>query len=372
MSTSTSYPTSEQELRDFVLAHRSIQIVGRETKGPLVQAIEGASRVSLVKLNRVLDHQPSEFLVTTQAGVSIAELAQTLATHGQYLPFNPPLGDLGASVGGTVAAGLSGPARMRHGGLRDFIVGIRLVDGLGQAIVGGGKVVKNAAGYDFPKLLVGSCGNLGAITEVTFKVFPQPVAARTLGIACPSLPDAVQLQAALAKLPIEWSAIDLIAPVQLVVRFEGSVEYLDAATARIVGQTTAIQPGLVVETIADEMLYWKPFDDGSLVAKNQWLLRVPMTPSQLMELDRAIEPLAAARRYSVAGNLAWFTIAEWTQVNPLSECLSRFGLSGTIMLGPQIPAFSSVRVHIGKRPSPSMLKRVKAALDPEGRFVSPA
>ncbi len=372
MSLSTSYPTSEQELRDFVLSHRSIQIVGRETKTPLVQTIAEAERVSLVQLNRILDHQPSEFLVTTQAGVSIAELSQTLATHGQYLPFNPPLGELGASVGGTVAAGLSGPARMRHGGLRDFIVGIRLIDGLGQAIAGGGKVVKNAAGYDFPKLLVGSCGNLGVITEVTFKVFPQPVAARTLHIACPSLADTVQLQSALAKLPIEWSAIDLIAPVQLVVRFEGSQEYLDAATARIKNLATSIQPGLEVETVADETLFWKPFDDGSLIAKNQWLLRVPMTPSQLMDLDRETEPLTAARRYSVAGNLAWFTIAEWTQVSPLSDCLAQFGLGGTILLGPPIPDAPSNRVHIGKRPSPSMLKRVKSALDPDGRFVSPA
>ncbi len=283
MSLSTSYPTSEQELRDFVLSHRSIQIVGRETKTPLVQTIADAERVSLVQLNRILDHQPSEFLVTTSSGCIDRRTFADFATHGQYLPFNPPLGDLGASVGGTVAAGLSGPARMRHGGLRDFIVGIRLIDGLGQAIAGGGKVVKNAAGYDFPKTACRQLWQLGrdhrshiqGISSTRRSANTQhclSIAGRNSSVA-----------SGLAKLPIEWSAIDLIAPVQLVVRFEGSQEYLDAATARIKNLATSIQPGLVVETVADETLYWKPFDDGSLIAKNQWLLRVPMTPSRLMD-----------------------------------------------------------------------------------------
>src|SRR5690606_8123830 len=86
----------------------------------------------------------------------------------------------GATLGGTVAAGLSGPGRFRYGGVRDFLLGVRLVNGQGEVVRGGGKVVKNAAGFDIPKLLVGSLGRFGVIVELTFKVFPQPEHATTL------------------------------------------------------------------------------------------------------------------------------------------------------------------------------------------------
>lgn len=259
---------------------------------------------------------------------------------------------------------------MRHGGLRDFIVGIRFIDGTGQTVVGGGKVVKNSAGYDFPKLLSGSYGNLGAITEVTFKVFPKPIASQTLRIECPSIAQAVQLQSVLAKLPIEWSAIDLLAPVQLVVRFEGSHDYLAAATTRIAHQASTMDAGLAVQRVEDETSYWHPFEDGSIVENGQSLVRVPLMPSQLIELDRETTSLTVARRYSVAGNLAWLTIANASQLSSLSDCLASLGLGGTVLLSPH-DVTRSIPVHLGKRPSPSMLTRVKSALDPEGRFACP-
>ena len=106
-----------------------------------------------------------------------------LAEHGQYLPFDPPLAAAGATLGGTVAAGLSGPGRYRYGGVRDFVLGVRFVDGMGNLVRGGGKVVKNAAGFDFPKLMVGSLGRLGVLAELSFKVFPQPPAFATLAVS---------------------------------------------------------------------------------------------------------------------------------------------------------------------------------------------
>ena len=98
--------------------------------------------------------------------------------QGQYLPFDPMLSAAGATIGGTVAAGISGPGRYRYGGIRDFLLGVQFISSDGAVINAGGKVVKNAAGFDIPKLLVGSLGRLGVMTELTFKVFPQPVAQR--------------------------------------------------------------------------------------------------------------------------------------------------------------------------------------------------
>ena len=85
----------------------------------------------------------------------MSEIAQTLAEHDQYLPFDPPLAGAGATIGGVIASGVSGAGALRHGGIRDFVIGVRLVDGTGRVVGGGGRVVKNAAGFDFPKLMVG-------------------------------------------------------------------------------------------------------------------------------------------------------------------------------------------------------------------------
>ena len=110
-----------------------------------------------------------------------------MAAHGQYLPFDPPFAADGATIGGTVASGVSGPGRYRYGGVRDFLIGVRVVDGEGRVIRSGGKVVKNAAGFLLHHGMVGSLGRFGVLTEVTFKVFPQPEARRTVTVECESV-----------------------------------------------------------------------------------------------------------------------------------------------------------------------------------------
>src|SRR5436190_11409249 len=114
-------------------------------------------------LSGMMEYDPAEFTFTALAGTPLAVVQKELAGNGQYLPFDPPLAAQGATLGGTVAAGLSGPGRLRYGGVRDFIVGVQWVDGSGTVIRGGGKVVKNAAGFDFPKLFTGSLGRLGIL-----------------------------------------------------------------------------------------------------------------------------------------------------------------------------------------------------------------
>ena len=116
----------------------------------------------------------------------------------------------GATLGGAVAAGASGPA-WRHGGVRDFVIGVRFMDGTGILIPGGGKVVKNAAGFDLPKLMVGSIGRLGVIEELSLKVFPRPAATTTVEFELTSTERAVAGEGAIARGPIELDALEILA-----------------------------------------------------------------------------------------------------------------------------------------------------------------
>jgi glycolate oxidase FAD binding subunit len=128
----------------------------------------------------VVDYEPTELVVTVRGGTSLAELEHLLAGKNQMLPFEPPHFGPAATVGGAIAAGLAGPRRAAAGAVRDFVLGARLLDGRGQVLSFGGRVMKNVAGYDVARALPGSLGTLGVIVEVSLKVLPRPVAEQTL------------------------------------------------------------------------------------------------------------------------------------------------------------------------------------------------
>ena len=127
----------------------------------------------------IVAYEPTELYVTAKCGTPLAEIEAALAAKGQMLAFEPPHFG-GATLGGCVAAGLSGPRRHQAGAVRDFMLGARLIDGTGQVLDFGGQVMKNVAGYDVSRLLAGSLGTLGLIAEVTLKILPRPMAEQTL------------------------------------------------------------------------------------------------------------------------------------------------------------------------------------------------
>ncbi|NMG45256.1 glycolate oxidase subunit GlcE [Aromatoleum toluvorans] len=131
----------------------------------------------------VVSYEPTELVVTARAGTPLAELEALVAERGQMLAFEPPHFGAGATVGGCVAAGLSGPRRATAGALRDFVLGVRILDGRGEALSFGGQVMKNVAGYDLSRAIAGSLGTLGLILDVSLKVLPRPVAETTLRFA---------------------------------------------------------------------------------------------------------------------------------------------------------------------------------------------
>ena len=202
--------TKVAEIQDAVRGAKRVRVRGGGSKPALSlrNGEDDAHLLDLTNLTGVVDYQPDEYTFTARAGTPVAEIAEMLAEKGQYMPFDPPLGERGATVGGTVAAGLSGAGRYRYGGIRDFLIGIRFVDGKGQEIRGGGAVVKNAAGFDFPKLFVGSLGRLGILTELTFKVFPQPPAFATVTADFGTLSDLLSALNAVTRSAIDLHSVD--------------------------------------------------------------------------------------------------------------------------------------------------------------------
>jgi glycolate oxidase FAD binding subunit len=122
----------------------------------------------------IVSYEPTELVVTAKCGTTLKDLESELDRNGQFLPFEPPHFGDAATLGGCVAAGLSGPRRAAVGALRDFVLGVKIIDGRGRALAFGGQVMKNVAGYDLSRLMAGSLGTLGLIAEVSLKVLPKP------------------------------------------------------------------------------------------------------------------------------------------------------------------------------------------------------
>ncbi|MBS1161620.1 MAG: linked oxidase, N-terminal [Proteobacteria bacterium] len=184
----------------------------------------------------IVAYAPSELYITARCGTPLAEIEATLAEQGQMLAFEPPQ-FTGASLGGCVAAGLAGPRRQQAGAVRDFVLGVKLIDGTGQVLDFGGQVMKNVAGYDVSRLLAGSLGTLGLLAEVSLKVLPRPVAEATLLFAMEEGEAIARLnQWGARPLPISasfWSAG------QLFLRLSGARAAVDAAQQKLGGELLA-------------------------------------------------------------------------------------------------------------------------------------
>lgn len=181
----------------------------------------------------IASYEPTELVVTARCGTALTELENLLRENGQCLPFEPPHFGPEATLGGCVAAGLSGPRRASAGALRDFVLGVKLVDGQGRALAFGGQVMKNVAGYDVSRLAAGSLGTLGLIAEVSLKVLPLPAVELTLEL---EMDQAAALEAMIgwAGQPLPVSATAWHAG-RLCVRLSGAEPAVRAAAMKIGG-----------------------------------------------------------------------------------------------------------------------------------------
>ncbi|GIW29031.1 MAG: 2-hydroxy-acid oxidase [Meiothermus sp.] len=347
------YPTSPAEVQEAIRAHSRVRARGGGSKPALSTPTEDQTVLEMRGLSGVKEYDPGEYVLVARAGTPLAEVERLLAQHGQYLPFDPPLVEQGATLGGTVAAGLSGPMRQRYGGVRDFILGVQFVDGTGQLVRAGGKVVKNAAGFDLPKLMVGSLGRLGLLTELAFKVFPYPKATATLRVAFPKLEAALEALYRLAGSSIELYALDLEPPATLALRLGGLPEALPARLERL----TAFmgRAGDLLQGEA-EARYWRDLNRLELGAG--YLVKVAPSARQIPALEQALG--SVPRRYMSAGNLLYLA---WNdELAQLDTLLRSQNLSGLVLRG------HTARPQIGIDLEQVFGQRVAAALDPQGRF----
>ena len=206
-----------------------------EAAAVLTGAAERGERVSIERdggdvvlstgrLDRMLEHEAGDLTAIVEAGMRLSELQAELEPHGQMLALDPPGNP---TIGGCIAANLSGPRRHRYGTARDLVIGVTVVLADGTIASSGGKVVKNVAGYDLGKLFCGSEGRLGLIARVALRLHPRPDTARTLVVPVASAVDAGEKARAILRAPLAASAVDLLWPGRLSVLFEGGRRGVD-------------------------------------------------------------------------------------------------------------------------------------------------
>jgi len=247
-------------------------------------------RLGTAALAGITSYEPSELVVTVRAGTPLAELEAALAEKGQCLPFEPPhfgeKGDAG-TVGGMVAAGLSGPARASVGAVRDYVLGAALVNGRGEVLNFGGQVMKNVAGYDVSRVLAGSLGTLGVIAEVSLKVLPVAPAEATLEFAC-SQADALRLLNEWGGRPLPLNASCWFGDAgagTLRLRLRGAVAAVEAACTHLGGERQDnARAAADWQLLRDQQLPWVASTAEGPDAL--WRLSVPQT-APVLALDGA-------------------------------------------------------------------------------------
>jgi glycolate oxidase FAD binding subunit len=347
------------QLVDQVLSARSqrgvLDIRGSGSKAFYGEAARGEA-LDVTALAGISSYEPTELVVSARCGTPLAELEAALAERGQCLPFEPPHFGVGATVGGMIAAGLSGPARASAGAVRDYVLGATLLSGRGEVLSFGGQVIKNVAGYDVSRMLAGSLGMLGVICEVSLKVVPVARASATLRFDLAQAAAITQLNTWAGKpLPINASAWW---EGTLVLRLRGAVAAVDAAVAALGG-----------DRIADEhaAAFWhglREQTDEYFVAAQRaieadaearlWRLSLPQTaPPIALAGDQLIE-WGGAQRWLVSSAPA----------AAVREAAARAGGHATVFRGDK-----SVGVFTPLTPTLARIQQqLKHAFDPDAIF----
>lgn len=319
-----------------------LQIQGSASKAFLGRPVTGQA-IDTRQHQGIVSYDPTELVLTARAGTPLLELEQAVSSAGQMLPFEPPRFTAGATLGGMVATGLSGPRRPWAGSVRDYVLGTRLITGHGKHLRFGGEVMKNVAGYDVSRLLAGSFGCLGLITEVSLKVLPKPR-------ACFSITLQMDRQQALRRLA-EWGQQPM--PIsaachidgQLHLRLEGGEGSVAAAHDRLGGE--ALQGG-----------FWDDLNEHRLAFFDSetplWRLSLPTASGDLALPGEQLIDWAGAQR--------------WLKSEAPAEQIRQAARA----VGGHASCFTAGVCDSPFQPLPAPLlhyhQRLKAQLDPQGIF----
>ena len=339
-----------------------LRIRGGGTKDVLGQSLQGEV-LDTTAVNGIVAYEPSELVVTVRAGTPLAALEVALAQQGQCLPFEPPRFGAGGTVGGMVAAGLSGPARVSVGAVRDYVLGLELVNGRGEALTFGGQVMKNVAGYDVSRLMAGAWGTLGVITAVSLKVLPMALAEATLKFECDQA-EALRRINHWGGQPLPLNASCWVEDAgigTLYLRLRGAVAAVEAACRTLGGERQDnARVAADWDACRDQRLPW--FADRQ-ASECLWRLSVPQTAPALPLPSGVGAPL-----------VEWHGGQRWVQAGPehagaLREAASRAGGHATLFIAGDDPSALGIdRFEPLKAPLDRIHRRLKAEFDPSGLF----
>jgi glycolate oxidase FAD binding subunit len=309
---------------------KPLRFRGGGTKDFLGQSLQGEV-LDTTAYSGILSYEPSELVITVCCGTPLAEVEAALAQKGQCFAFEPPHFGKGATIGGMVAAGLSGPARASVGTVRDFVLGARVINGKGEHLTFGGQVMKNVAGYDVSRLLAGSWGQLGLITEVSLKVLPVAPGEATLVCAGVSQAQALKLinQWGGQPLPLNasaWVHDTTATPAQdfFFVRLRGAVAAVDAAVIKMSADAQALGAQVTRMSADDTDDDWKASGEQTLEFFNApteqdclWRLSVPQT-APVLDVRVNGERCAQYIEWHGAQRWLWAPAAEAAQVRDVA------------------------------------------------------
>ena len=326
----------------------------------------------------IISHEPSELVVTVRCGTPLAELEAALAEHGQCLAFEPPHFGPGATVGGMVAAGLSGPARASVGAVRDFVLGARLINGRGEDLIFGGQVMKNVAGYDVSRLLAGSWGTLGIVTEVSLKVLPVAPAEATLMCAGIAQKEALDLLHRWGGQPLPLNASAWVhdstanpGDDYLFVRLRGAVAAVESAVTRMSADAQALGARVSRMDTAEAQQDWRASGEQTLQFFEPpapdlclWRLSVPQTVPVLA--------LPQAQYIEWQGAQRWLW-ASASAAGALREAARQVGGHATLFRASALGGHTDKGVGVNTAPDAAQA-RIQHALqqqfDPQGVFAT--
>jgi len=277
-------PESEEELADLIAAApRPLSPQGGGTRGA---SVAGAQPVDLGGLSGIILYEPAALTLVARAGTSLAQVTSALDANRQRLAFEPAdwrglLGTEGQpSVGGMVAANISGPRRVQAGAARDACLGVRFVDGRGTVIRNGGRVMKNVTGYDLVKLMAGSWGTLGVLTEVALKVLPAPGAEATLLLPGLDPPRAVQAMTLALGSPFEVTGAARLPDARVLIRVEGFDASVAYRAGRLADLLAPFGAGGVLDGATSTDLWRQVRDVVPLHGRSGDVWRFSVRPSQ--------------------------------------------------------------------------------------------
>lgn len=336
----------QEAVREAHAAKQALEIRAGASKRFYGRRTEHAEVLDVSAHRGIVAYDPTELAITVRSGTVLETLEQQLLSHRQQLPFEPPAFGPTASIGGTVACGLSGPRRPYAGALRDALLGVKLINGRGEILEFGGRVMKNVAGYDVSRLMAGALGTLGVLLEVSLKLQPCPAAELTLRLDCDADTALEHLWTWTRRpLPISAAAHDTEA---LYLRLAGDEAAVDA--------TRAITGGEVVEAgdafWASLREHRHPFFAGEAPL---WRLSLPPAAPRLTRLGDMLMEWGGAQRW-LRSEAGAERIREVAVDAGGHATLFRGGARDTEVFHPPAPGLMALH------------RRLKQAFDPAGLF----